>query len=137
MRRIWSVLLPLSLMACTENPAALRDELVLEVQQAAADQESAVVEGAQGGVVVSGVYVAPTSGYTLRAAYHAGRDGDVTLFVSGFPPDAGFGVVSGHAYRVSIPLPAGSHTVRVVHYDQRSEGPSRNVATGQVTVARG
>lgn len=137
MRRIWSVLLPLSLMACTESPTSLRDDLVLEVQQAAAEQESATVEGAQGGVVVSGVYVAPTSGYTLRAAYHAGRDGDVTLFVSGFPPDAAFGVVTAQGYRVSIPLPAGAHSVSVVHFDQRGDGPSRNVATGQVTVTRG
>ena len=135
MRRIWSVLLPLSLMAC-ESPTSLQDELVLEVQQSEANEESAVVQGAQGGVVVSGVYTAPGSGYTLRAYYHAGGDGEVTLFVAGYPPAASLSVISGHAYRAAIPLAPGTHKVSVVHFDQRTDGPGRTVATGQVTVTR-
>lgn len=137
MRRIWSVFLPLALMACAESPTGVRgDELVLQVQDSEANSESAAVQGVQGGVAVSGVYVAPGSGYTLRAAYHTGRGGEVTLFVSGFPPDVSLGVISGHAYRATVPLPSGVHTVTVVHFDQRTSGGGRTVATGEVTVAR-
>jgi Flp pilus assembly CpaE family ATPase len=42
MRRIWSVLLPLALAAC-DNPAALRDELVLQVQPSQVGDDGEVV----------------------------------------------------------------------------------------------
>lgn len=137
MRRIWSVILPLALMACAESPTGVRgDEAVLQVQDSEANDESAAVKGVQGGVSVSGVYVAPGSGYTLRAAYHTGRGGDVMLFVSGIPADVSLGVISGHAYRATLPLSAGTHTVTVVHFDQRTSNGGRTIATHEVTVAR-
>lgn len=131
------MVLPLALLACTGSPTGLRDELVLEVQASQVAEESASVEGAQGGVVVNGVYRAPGSGYTLRAYYHLGTEGEVTLWVSSFPPAGpSLGVITGLAYRVTIPLPPGAHDVSVTHFDQRTEGPSRNIATERVTVAR-
>lgn len=137
MRRIWSVVLPLALLACAESPTGLRDELVLEVQQSQAGEESAVVQGAQGGVVVSGVFTTPGSGWTLRAYYALGTDGEVTLWVSSYPPAGpSLGVITGLAYRAAIPLPPGAHDVAVVHFDQRTDGPARNIASGRVTVAR-
>lgn len=137
MRRIWSVLLPLALMACSDNPVGRHAELVLEVQQAAVAAEGATVEGRQGGVGVRGVYVAPTSGYTLRAFVHEAAVGDVLVTVSGYPPDGAFPVISGLEYRASVPLAAGTRTVTVRHVGGGSTPEStRDIVTQQVTVSR-
>lgn len=138
MKRIWPVLLPLALMACSDNPV-WQDGLVLEVQASAADAEGAVVEGARGGVAVRGVYLAPTSGYTLRAFYHEGRGGDVLVTVGGYPPAEGaFAVVTPLEYRVTVPLAPGTRTVTVRHFGARdADQGTREVARRQVTVARG
>jgi hypothetical protein len=137
MRRIWSVLLPLALMACSENPVARQAELVLEVQQAAVAEEGATVEGVQGGLSVRGIYVAPTSGYALRAFVRERGNGEVLVTVAGYPPNAAFHVISGLEYRVSISIAPGRRTVTVRHVGGGSTPEStRDVVTQQVTVSR-
>ena len=135
MRRPWFVLLSLVLAACSESPTGLQRDVAIQVEEAESSTESATVEGAPGAVVVRGVYTAPTSGYTLRASYFDGDDGHVVVHVHGKAPDAAFHVITGHAYRVTVPLPAGTHTVHVMHDDDREAGV-REVAVQQVTVAR-
>ncbi|HEX6371164.1 MAG TPA: hypothetical protein VF006_19755 [Longimicrobium sp.] len=137
MRRIWSVLLPLALAACSENPVGRQADVVLEVQASAIDMEDAVVEAVQGGVAVRGVYVAPTSGYTLRAFVRESAGGDVVVTVGGYPPDAAFHVVSGLEYRATIPLAPGTRTVSVRHFGGGDPpGSPRDVTRQQVTVSR-
>lgn len=137
MRRIWSVLLPLALMARSENPVGRQAELVLEVQQAAVAEGGATVEGVNGGLSVRGVYVAPTSGYALRAFVHEAPGGNVLVTVEGYPPNAAFHVISGLEYRVSIPLAPGRRSVTVRHVGAGSTPEStRDVVTQQVTVSR-
>jgi hypothetical protein len=137
MRRIWSVLLPLALVACSENPVGRQAEVVLEVQEAEAAVEGAVVEGVQGGVLVRGVYVAPTSGYTLRAFVRESPNGDVAVTVGGYPPAGAFHVITGLGYRVTVPLSPGTRTVSVRHFAAGNPVEnSRDIATQQVTVSR-
>lgn len=135
MRRPWFVLLSLVLAACSESPTELLRDVSIQVEDAETATESAAVESVEGGVVVRGVYTAPTSGYTLRASYFDGDDGHVVVHVHGKSPGSAFHVISGHAYRVTVPLPAGTHTVRVMHDDDREAG-IREVTVQQVTVAR-
>lgn len=137
MRRIGSVLLPLALIACSENPVGHQAEVVLEVQQAAVAEEGATVEGVHGGVSVRGVYVAPTSGYALRAFVHQAAGGDVLVTVQGYPPNAAFHVITGLEYRVTIPLTPGRRRVSVRHVGGGSTPESiRDIITQQVTVSR-
>lgn len=132
MRRTWFVLLCLALIACSNDPTGPGAPLALQVEDAQTTVESAVVESARGAAVVRGVYVAPNSGYTLRAEYT--RDGDgVTLSIQGVAPGASFAVISGHEYRATLPLPAGTHTVRVIH--ETANGLRYQVARQQVTVS--
>jgi hypothetical protein len=138
MNRTWSaVLLSLALAACG-SPTAWNDDVVIESQAAQSVEDAADVQGATGGVAVHGVYRAPGSGYTQRA-YYQRSDNDVTLYVGGYPPADGgsHATITGHAYDLSIPLPAGTYTVRVVHHDQGTGDPnSRDVATAEATVTR-
>ena len=136
MRAVLTVLLVLGLAACSESLTGPRQELALEQQQSETAADSAVVEGVQGGVVVSGVYSAWSSGYTLRAEYRAGSYGRVTVFIIGIPPTGpALAVISGHSYRAEVPLPAGTYAVTVVHDTEgdRGRGP-RTVTTERVSV---
>lgn len=134
MRRIWSVLVLATLAACSD-PAGPAHELALQLEEAQSIQETADVEAQPGAVVVRGVYVAPSSGYTLRADYRLTRGGGVIVTISGVAPAAGLAVISRLGYRATVPLPAGTHTVRVMHRDPGlASGDRRLVATQQVTV---
>lgn len=138
MRRTWSaVVLSLTLAACG-SPTAWSDDLVIESQAAQTAEDSATVQGAVGGVVVHGVYRAPGSGYTLRA-YYVVSDGEVVVNVGGYPPVTGgsHAVITGIGYRLSIPLEAGTYTVRVAYHDQgTADSNSRPAATAEVTATR-
>ena len=138
MGRIWSAaLLSLALAAC-DSPTMWSDDLVIEIQAAQDTEEAAAVMVASGGVVVRGVYLAPASGYRLAAYYQVTGD-EVALFVDGHPPEPGDapGGISGHAYRLSIPLDRGTYTVRVVHRDEDGGGVRRReVGSAEVTVGR-
>jgi hypothetical protein len=137
MKRIWSVVVPLALLAACERPPTWGSDVVVQSQEAATDEESAGVEGATGGIVVNGIYQAPSPGYTLRAYYQ--RTGDeVKLVVNAHPPQGpDFAVITGKSYRVSIPVPAGTYSVRVVHEDEGTGDPgSRTVTRQRVTVSR-
>lgn len=138
MKRIWSVVVPLALLAACERPPTWGSDVVVQSQEAATDEETAWVEGATGGVVVNGVYQAPSPGYRL-GAYYQRTGGEVKLVVNAHPPQGpDFAVVTGKSYRLTIPLPAGRYTVRVVHEDEATDGPgARTVARQQVTVTRG
>lgn len=134
MRRILPVLLCLALGACSDSTGPT-DELALQVEASQTVQEGATVESAPGAAVVRGVYVAPTSGYTLRAELQVGSGGEVTVSIAGVRPDAAFAVISALSYRATVALPAGTHTVRVVHEDpSRSDGARRVVTRQRVTV---
>ncbi len=139
MNRIWSAVLalPLAVAAC-DSPTAWDDDVVIEFQVAQTAEDSATVQGAAGGAVVRGVYRAPAFGYTLRAYYQVSGS-EVTLNVGGYPPSAGGSApaVTGMGYRLTIPLQAGTYTVRVVHHDQGpGDANARQVATAQVTATR-
>ena len=139
MRRTWSavLLLPLAFAAC-ESPTAWNDDVVIEFQVAQTADDFATVQGAVGGVVVHGVYRAPGSGYTLRA-YYVVSDGEVAVNVGGYPPVTGgsHAVITGIGYRLSIPLEAGTYTVRVAYHDQgTTDSNSRPAASAEVTATR-
>ncbi|HEX2207042.1 MAG TPA: hypothetical protein VHG93_05120 [Longimicrobium sp.] len=133
MRRFSLVLVSLALAACSDDPAGPGDELTLKVEQAEVVRETAAVEGAAGAVVVQGTYVAPSSGYTLRADYRV-TSGGVIVSITGVPPGIGFHVISGLDYRATVPLPAGTHTVRVIHGEADRDATRHLVARQQVTV---
>ncbi|HEU0302047.1 MAG TPA: hypothetical protein VFR37_21510 [Longimicrobium sp.] len=136
MKRIWSVVLALVLAACAENPVGLQQALVLQAEPSQAEEESAVIEGAVGAVVVRGVYDNAAEG-TLVAHFHEGRDG-VRVYIGSTPqtnlPLQAPGKVSYHA---SVPVRGGTHRVRVFHLDT-SAGftTSREIARDAVTIPR-
>lgn len=138
MKRTWSaVLLALALAAC-ESPTAWSDDLVIESQDTEIATDSATVQGAAGGVVVHGVYRAPSPAYTLRAYYQVSGE-VVTLNVGGYPPATGGSpaVITGIGYRLAVPLEAGTYTLHVIHHDQGTGNPNpRVVATAAVTPTR-
>lgn len=137
MTRTWSaILLTLALGGCG-SPTEWSEDLVIESRATESAADSATVEGATGGIVVQGVYRAPSSGYTLRAYYHlSGRE--VVLNVGGYPPtDVSLPAFTGKGYRISIPLDAGSYRVRVTHHDQGTgEANSRQVTVADATAGR-
>lgn len=135
MKRIWpAVLLSLALAAC-ESPTSWGRELVIEHELTQETADSATVQGAAGGMVVQGVYRAPGTGYALRAWYDF-VGAEVTVYVEGrLPADGGTRpALTGTGYRISIPFPPGTYTVRVVHRDDGAPAP-REVATAEVTIA--
>lgn len=138
MKQPWSaILLSLALAACG-SPTSWSEELVIESSPAQATADAATVEGATGGLVVSGVYQAPGTGYTLRAYYNVLGD-EVTLNVGGYGLGAGAtrGAATGQGYRISIPVSAGTYRVRVTHHDQDGgDANSRQVASAEVVVRR-
>jgi hypothetical protein len=138
MKRTWSAMLLCLAFAACESPSAWSEELVIESRSAQTTADSATVEGATGGVLVHGVYRAPAANYTLRAYYDLSGD-EVTLMLGGYPPASGVTLpaIEGMGYRISIPLDAGTYTVRVVHHDQGTGNPdSRDVAAADVVVGR-
>jgi uncharacterized protein (DUF2141 family) len=138
MKRTWSAILLCLAVAACESPSAWSEELVIESRSAQTAADSATVEGATGGVVVHGVYRAPAANYTLRAYYDLSGD-EVTLNVGGYPPASGITLpaIEGMGYRITIPLDAGTYTVRVMHHDQGTGDPNaRNVAATNVVVGR-
>ena len=138
MKRTWSAILLCLAFAACESPSAWSEELVIESRAAQTVADSATVEGATGGVVVHGVYRAPSTGFTLRAYYDL-TGNDVTLNVGGYPPVSGgtHPAINGQGYRISIPLPAGTYNVRVMHHDQGTGDPNaRNVTLTNVVVGR-
>lgn len=136
MRRTWSAVLLLSFaLAACGSPVAWGADLVLERREAQSAEDSAAVRGAQGGIVVDGVYRAPSTGFALRAYYDV-SGGDVTVYVSGYPPEGGtLPAVTGLGYHITFGLPAGTYDVTVRHEDQDAGNPApRDVATAEVTV---
>lgn len=134
MKRTWSaILLSLALAAC-ESPTSWSEALVIEPSAAQTDADSATVAGATGGIVVHGVYLASGAGYALRAWYDVAGAG-VRLYVSGQLPASGGTrpALTGEGYRITIPMPAGTYTVRVVHREHDGTN-AREVAATEVTV---
>lgn len=134
MKRIWSaVLFSLALAAC-ESPTSWGKDLVIESEPTQVNADSATVQGAAGGMVVQGVYLAPGAGYTLRAWYDFVGP-EVTVYVEARQPaDGGTRpALTGTGYRISIPFPPGTYAVRVVHRDDGAPAP-RKVATAAITI---
>jgi hypothetical protein len=117
MGRIWLVVRPLALMACTGSATGARDELVLEVQQSQVAEESAVVEGAQGGAMVMGVHGGP------RLRLHAARI---------LPPGEGWrSDAVGELVSAGGTFAGGDHRARV------SRGRSRPAASSRRPLSPG
>jgi hypothetical protein len=135
MNRTRSMILLLALLAACDSPTAWNADVAIESEAVDDVADVAAVEGATGGIVVNGVYRIPSPGYTLRA-YYQRSGGDVTLYVKAGPPTGpDFAVISARTYRVTLPVPAGTYSVTVVHRDQASNAESREVASGEVTVS--
>jgi hypothetical protein len=134
MKRTWWVAPLLALLAACESPTAWRADVEIESEAVEDVADVAAVEGATGSIGVSGVYRIPSPGYTLQAYYQrAGRY--MTLYVGANPPTGpNLAVISAKTYRVTIPVPAGTYAVRVVHRDHGSRNRSREVANDEVTV---